>query len=818
MSFPELFNFDFNVVFEWMSLPVLDFRLMFVIVAIGIPLALMLLTALVFFRLHVIQRIACVLVGAIMIVFHTVQGATDFIGGNIGGEINAVEFLFLGIALVVAPILSTIGKKLSAKANGIFSNLTLLTPLACVIGGSTAANASFYVGKGLIVVSGLWLVLNYWNCWFISKKPLRVFMCAASIGTAVYVTGWVQWTVPVPGEMQVPAVILIVLGIGSYIDDLLTMSSSSAGSRFAKVRDTVQRLLDTGLLALALFGLSVAFVPVVTLCVDLFLCADFSCPVNTKFNPRAPRPEKDFSTSESLFCDPCDFQTVCPLEPSRMCPEFRERRLLKHPEVPCETKQYAFFFIAAFIVLVVFCIIIMMLYKNVITLCTGRLMNMMKGPAHYYAHLQEAQLPLLTPPQRDDEDEAFLLGPSPAQNADAPSAPEVPPYDPNCEWQEVVESAEPKAASLFQDYKYTFRYFMLLEMFHKLLITLSNVAVAPFSNIATVITFVAHLIYAALLVWWQPLLDRLEQRLSVVLAVCATITAGFSIGVWQAPEVFNHVAIGVIMIFVNAAIPVIASVILFFITLRSAFGQKEYQRLRKDREKKLEEQKKAARRRRLGVQGSDIDDSDMEDLEVLQQGGKPLTHEEKLERRKAREEEKKNKEKELTPEEQAKRQLNSETKGVVLKYFVYASAPLLIVALVLTLFATLNARSDEFVDGSLFFDRSIDTVLNGYDSMDAFTSHCCCLTTDHPQQGANITERWVCEGDIVGIRGQRTIDRARRSRTGVNDGTPIRGLCGVNITEQCNMTFPRNFSVDVQCDSEWMESENVTVAATVTLW
>merc|ERR1712146_499551 len=143
--------------------------------------------------------------------------------------------------------------------------------------------------------------------------------------------------------------------------------------------------------------------------------------------------------------------------------------------------------------------------------------------------------------------------------------------------------------------------------------------------------------------------------------------------------------------------------------------------------------------------------------------------------------EKLKKKKEMTPEERMMDRLNVQTKAMVLRYFVWFTGPLLVISLTLTLFATLNGDTPEFLDASHLLDRSRLSVLNDYDSWDTFASECCCLVTEHPDPKYNLTERWVCRADNTASAnfsvGGRTVDRARVLANGVDTGLPIRGRC-----------------------------------------
>jgi hypothetical protein len=203
----------------------------------------------------------------------------------------------------------------------------------------------------------------------------------------------------------------------------------------------------------------------------------------------------------------------------------------------------------------------------------------------------------------------------------------------------------------------------------------------------------------------------------------------------------------------------------------------------------------------------------------------------------------------MTPHKRCCTDLNGGTKQTILFFFAYVSVPVLIVALVLTVFATYKADKKLFVDASSPFDRSQQTVLNGYNTWQEFTQKCCCVPSLHPSFGFDVTERWMCVGDFVPGIGVSlgtttspplssstalflanwtrrtdgsylpgvTVDRNRNSTDGNDDGLPIRPVCGKQISMFCNMSVSTD-AVLLTCVDSWRTVYNITQYAELVLW
>ena len=67
IDFSGLINLNLDFLFDWLEIPRIDHRVMFILVAIGVPLGLMILTALVFYSIQAILQFSCVVVAVLVL-------------------------------------------------------------------------------------------------------------------------------------------------------------------------------------------------------------------------------------------------------------------------------------------------------------------------------------------------------------------------------------------------------------------------------------------------------------------------------------------------------------------------------------------------------------------------------------------------------------------------------------------------------------------------------------------------------------------------------------------------------------------------------
>jgi hypothetical protein len=855
LNFANLINLNFNFFFDMFEIPRIDTRLMFIFVAIGVPLGLMILTGLVFYSVSTIMQIFSAILGILCVVAFIFQAvAPDWIPDDIESNVDSYEFLVLGIAILGGTILFRIGRFLEYRSGVIGTILMYVINLTSVVGGLTLAGSDIIVCKiGLGFVA---LILAY--AIFHSGHKLKIPAILVVLGGVGYICAKVEWRVETPPQFMIPAYILLFLGVCDNLEVVISASGSSASRVFANIRMKLQRFMDTTLLTLAFFGLQSAFVPVVTFCLDLFLCATYECPVGFKFNPVAPRPPDTFSTSADLFCDPCDFRGGCAYNASDLCPASGSRRLLKYPDVRCGDTGYILFIVAALLVLVVFCIVIMVLYKSVIGLCTDDLAKEVRGPTTQNKD-----------PNAPDDTKGFRI----ASQVDPTEK-----YSLQVEWASLLEAVDPKASSLYQAYRFEFRYFLLFESFHKIFLVAASVAMAPYYDEAVIPMLLLHFALFAVNLGLHPLIEDLEHKLSLVLSASSTVSAVYAVCVWREPDTFSTDGFAIALIVLCGLIPLIAAIVLLVVEIKNKFsskksGNEELEQLEKQMDEKLEREEDESddlsdleeallgpQTIAVNVDGRHIVLPDDDDDDILlgpsTRPAAPVPHvagaavstanaspgapaprpkrprrprpkrapaepERELTAEEKRALEKAKKRKEMTPEERLCDDLNSRTKQVILRYFMIFSVPLLIIALGLTLFATLTSDSPEFLDASQIYDRSRDTVLNGYYSWDTFTEECCCLVTAHPSAQFNLTERWVCREHQTGpVTAGKTVDRGRRMPDfSVGDGLPIRGVCEKPLAAECAIVLrDGNSTVEMECNQTYVDQNNITDRALLGLW
>ena len=746
LNFTNLFNFDPSFILRLIpDLPEIDQRILFIVVAIGLPLFLMVITALVFFTMSAVVMIATGGMGFVMLLAALLSKvASGIVPEEIAPAALTREFIITGGVMLAWPILSKVGRQ--AHNAKFLRILDFLLPVVAIMGGAVSCGFTGITRAVFIGACAAFAALRAYLS--NAKRPLKVIFVILSLGAGgVVIWRYNTWSVPMPAQFYVPGMIVVVCGAFSGLQQVMFSGTSSVvAGTFARIRNRVKDLMDSALLGIALFALQCAFIPVVTNCANMFLCTTYSCAAGTKFNPFRERPEDSWTTDSSFFCDACDFdKDVCPYSVDELCPPFTSFRLLKHPAVPCDDKGFILFVIAGAIVLVVFVLVITRLFFVVIGDCTNRIVKLVRPPPPPGGVADDAlSNPLLTTPSvgltmdDDDDDLALKAKPDSPVPKKKPSGPPKP-YDPDEAWEDAMESVPLKAASLYQDYKFTFRYFILIDLVYKILIVISNVVVAPYSNLSSVCNLAVHFVMTILLSAFRPFANKYDTAFAVVLGACDVINAGYTVALWRAPEKVGTPIVAIVIIAVNIVLPTVVGVLA---TVRSLPDFWQRYKARKKREKirnnkrRLEwEDHRATEMTKFKQQlmsqpeiPSDVDDKARGFEKQLEKTFKEAYP--------------------ISAEEEAARDLEGGTKSKVLFYFSYISAPLLIVALALTLFATTKADRRQFVEGSSLLDRSQDTVLNGYDSFGTFTENCCCVVPI-AMPGYNVSERWMCRGEFL---------------------------------------------------------------------
>lgn len=170
--------------------------------------------------------------------------------------------------------------------------------------------------------------------------------------------------------------VVLILGFinGAYFIGLLTQ-------RGRNMQDALGNFINRNGLMLLLVGISSTFVPVLTYSLQMLMCRTYECPVGSTFNPYAFREVGSFDTSPTRFCDVCTFYpntaagATCnsvdrTVVGTNLCDGFRQRQSWIYPDTSCEDKAATMFYFAAVVSIAVFGISIPAVYFVVIRYLT----------------------------------------------------------------------------------------------------------------------------------------------------------------------------------------------------------------------------------------------------------------------------------------------------------------------------------------------------------------------------------------------------------------------------------------------------------------
>lgn len=383
------------------NFPVLTFRLQFFLIAVAIPLLIMLLTLVVFVNFTTIMWILYSISGIMLLVVYI----TNKVQVNLVGDGLPTDRRFLAVMVVVLAFCvayRSLSRLFKRDQLPVVIVKNLLSALMMLGGGCM-------VGFDLLSLRILLAACMFNLMCYVYKSQIEKFAKVIGIlfmsgGVAVF---WTQTNISMVGVfpqiMAIPGYLNLAFGIAGYVQFLMYSNVDKGfGKAFVQARKKVQALLDRSLLAVAFFFLSSAFVPVITSCLQLFVCKDFNCPAGTKFNPFLP---VDYtvpwnSTQEAVFCDACDFSlegSACKLDPLRVCPQYNRSMLLFHPDTPCSDAVSWYYRIAAIVVMIVFVVIVSALYVGIIRFITQNLAGYTRKTyndllAHYRSLCDEYEL------------------------------------------------------------------------------------------------------------------------------------------------------------------------------------------------------------------------------------------------------------------------------------------------------------------------------------------------------------------------------------------------------------------------------------------
>jgi hypothetical protein len=277
-------------------------------------------------------------------------------------------------------------------------------------------------------------------------------------------------------------------------------------------------LINRNGLMLLLVSLGSMYIPVLTYALGMLMCKTYTCPVGKAFNPYGSRPSGSWSISESLFCDECTVlnTATCNTTATNLCPSFSSRRSWAYPETSCDDQAAAMFRFAAVVAIAAFGISIPAMFFLVTRYLTRHI-----GKVTYPGENQET-------------------------NADN-------------RWSIQITLVRPVASSLYDPYKQAASQFTIVSMFQRVLIMIALVVVAPFYvEYATPAMFAIFTLYCLILLYYKPYMHGMEKGLALGLGIANFLNGVVALVVWK-EDIAAVTWLYPVYITFNIAIPVIAA-------------------------------------------------------------------------------------------------------------------------------------------------------------------------------------------------------------------------------------------------------------------
>eukprot|EP00760_Papus_ankaliazontas_P017790 PhM_4_TR17385/c2_g1_i2/m.32832 len=752
LSWVEVFNLDFNDIMIEHDLPRFDFRAIFVLIAVILPILIILLVLVIFNPIYVVMWYAVLVCGVMLLgvgaLGYWLPSATD-----IGGEQDiAMTYLVLGAILVgLAGIMYAL-RKCKTKAS---SNRRRESDVEAIKKEALEFN------------------------WFRSLKHFLLSAICFVAGAILFgvidinVGGFGSGDLGASTVLQAIALVSMVFGVVVFIYFITNLFALGR-----KITYKVGVFLNKNLLKLLLVVISISFIPIVSYCVNMFMCVEYTCPAGTKFNPFVHRPVGNVTRDEAHMCDPCVFEaTTCgisaPVE--TLCPSFSDRRLVKYPDISCSDSAYPYFVVAGVFSILVYCFGVPVLFYRTVMMCTATVAS----------KIQVVEIPgegALT------GDEKYLA-------------------------QLYTSDAAP--SSLYRPYKHVARYFSLVQLFHKTAVVVMLILVSPFrSDVAIVLTLIIHAIGTMILFRHSPYIAPIEGWVAGSLAVASVLNSVYGIIVWKEGDSVPGYTTAIFIV-LNGVLPVFALVIVqIFVNRRLSSNQRERRqkirdeavkskkRLRKAKKNKKKLEEEMNKRNSAPVGGVEdgankSDDEEEDDPEVSHapygsdndQNNAPAAVVDIDELgQSARDAELLRREVKRIDEENAEVDdaLNRKVARIMTRQFMLMGL-LLFFGLGLSILGSLRTPVDEFVNAS-YGEKEKELIFAGFDNWDTFTSHCCCMPHTKEMQDFAVVERWAClKNGVNATDVGRTVTRGRVSDDFDDNGLNIRGLCQVMFSSNCTI-------------------------------
>jgi len=753
-TFTSVFNFvnlSFENIFGNPKVPTFSRRLIFILVSICIPLLINVLLLIIFQPMYVVLWYLCLCCGVVFLCAGLAGNFLPASGVSDAGASDPVFFMILGGALVGFALLTLLINKLIELYQGKDEEMAFT---------EEAKYFRRFHRKRALKHCAIFLLC------------LLVFLLCSRV---------IIVTIPRTNSQSAfddPIIFVIGIIFGVLCVFALVYMVINWFPQGRKCTQKAEAFGKRNLLLVLLSLVSLSYIPTISYAVSVFMCRTYTCPAGTKFNPYADRPESSFDTSESRYCDPCAFNAsttpTCGRNVSlayTYCPEYSESRSWRRPDITCADEATGYFYTAAALVLIIYMFGIPLLFLRVIQYLTGNVVN-------------NARIGLV------NEDE-----------------------DANDVWVRQMAAIQPVASSLYDPFRLTRRYYTLVQLVHRLMITFTITVAAAYSRAAVVFVLILHAAVGAILVVAKPYVTQAEQVLALMLAVCNTLNAVYAIAVWRDSTIPSYTAY--IFLILNGFIPAVGVLIGHIIARRyrnKKANEAEHARaVRQVRE--LEAKKEAggdgaasaspagaavstgyageptspSRHHYLvqEVTAADLDEEENEPFDdYYDSSDDPWAEDGSDDQTEEVDEETKRKVKKLMEmrrrhNERQQQVFDQHSTGTMNKAFMTMGV-FFILALGIAFLGLMRTAESDFLVGSHEDGRGPGTVFAGYKTWDEFTAHCCCFQQTTPSPDFSIAERWSCANG-------KTVERGRVDKSGVS-GLPIRSICSTSFNDQCTVT------------------------------
>lgn len=445
--------------------PIINFRLLFVVISILLPIVITILIMLLFVATHIVFIYATFTTGVLLIFVWLIStySGVSVVSTTSNSSYIVVGGLLVGLATLVALLVYLISKfMVTAEEKQIGKEDKL----------SQDRESARKFHRGPIVVRFLASVA-FVLAGLVLKRNIDVNLNFSDLKNILSIVG----------------IGLIVVG-GLIFLSFATMITE----RGRRVGQYIQDFIERYGLVVLLGLINASFVPAMSYCATMFLCHKYVCPGGTAFNSNAYRADGDYDTSESLYCDSCVFQNsqCSSANATYLCPGSTNDRNWRNPDVSCDDSVAVLFFISAAIVIAIYAIAVPMLFFLTTRFLTTEIMLAVRLAFPTRSNN----------PEEDDRSnwrkKLILVRPTAASLYEA--------YSYGNRYFVLV--------SLFH------RVFIALIM-----TTVSPFN----SYVSIIIATLLHFVMTIVLMWSRPFLNIMEQGLSVVLSILNVINGLFVI-------------------------------------------------------------------------------------------------------------------------------------------------------------------------------------------------------------------------------------------------------------------------------------------------